>query len=107
LIPYISNVVVLEIIFVLTKVYKFPKDKVVGAVNEILNMRNLTLIEKTNTKKALKLFGKYNIKYGDALIAAQVSPRINLLTYDKDFAKISSLSVTNPNCFRVSDSGRY
>lgn len=60
-------------------------------------MRQLTLIETTNTKTALGLLKKYRIKYGDCLIATQVPPKAILVTYDEDFAKIPGLKSQKPD----------
>lgn len=97
--PYISNIIILEIIFVLTKIYKFPKSKVLEDVKLLLRLRNLTLIEGTETKKALKLFKKHNIKYQDCLIASQIPETIRLVTYDKDFDKIKEIKRATPADF--------
>src|SRR3989344_1080529 len=94
--PYASNVVILEILFLLTKLYKFPKAKVLSDIGKILNLRNLTLIEKTDTKMALNLFNKFNIKYADCLIAGQVPKATILLTYDEDFKKLKNYNIAAP-----------
>lgn len=94
--PYTSNIVILEILFLLTKLYKFPKTKVLSDIGKILNLRNLTLIEKTDTKMALNLFGKFNIKYADCLIVSQIPQSATLLTYDEDFKKLKDLKTANP-----------
>lgn len=94
--PYTSNVVVMEIIFILMRQYKFDKKNILPAINKLLQIRNLTLVEKTNTKNALKIFQKYSIKYGDALIAAQVPKDIILISYDKDFKKIKRITSNTP-----------
>ena len=94
--PYISNFVLFEIIFVLTRQYKIPKEKILKDLQQVLKMRNLTLIEKTNTREALKFYGKYNIKYGDCVIATQVPKGVVIVTYDKDFSKVPSLKSITP-----------
>lgn len=96
ILPYTSNTVIAEIIFILKRHYNFPKKKILSAIEKLLILRNLTLIEKTDTKQALKFFAKYNIKYGDALIAAQVPIKVSLLTYDADFIKVPSLNTKMP-----------
>lgn len=91
--PYISNVVIQEVLFVLTKLYKFSKFQVLKDLDHILSIRNLVLIEQTNTKKALMFFKKFTIKYGDCLIATQVPKDCRLVTYDADFKKIEFLKI--------------
>lgn len=94
--PYTSNIVVLEILFVLTKIYKFPKREVIEAIQKILEMRNLTLIEKTNTKDALKRYNKHKIKFGDCLISTQIPKGAQLITYDNEFSKVGVANTMTP-----------
>lgn len=94
--PYISNVVYMEIIFVLTRQYKFKKSIVVKVLEDLLNLRNMTIIEKTDTKQALQLYKNTNIKYGDCLIATQIPKGVALVTYDTDFSKLPSLKPITP-----------
>lgn len=94
--PYTSNMVILEALFLLTKLYKFPKAKVLTDLHKVLTLRNLTLIEKTDTRVALNLFAKFNIKYADCLIATQVPKTITLLTYDEDFKKLTGFKISTP-----------
>jgi len=96
LIPYTSNVVFLEILFILIRLYKFPKSEVIKDLRRILHLRNITLMEKTNTTKALVLWQKHNIKYGDCLIATQVPKGVTLITYDRDFSRLKTLKVATP-----------
>lgn len=93
---YISNFVLFEIVFVLTRQYKFPKKKVFSILNQIHKIRNLTLIEKTDTSKALKLYKEYNIKYGDCIITTQIPKGVTLVTYDRDFSQIPALKPLTP-----------
>lgn len=102
--PYISNIVVLELIFVLTRQYKFKEEIVLKAVDNLLKLRNIRIIELTKTKKALALFKKLNIKYTDCLIATQIPKGTVLVTYDKEFSKIPVLKSITPAEIFNSDS---
>lgn len=97
LVPYISNIVLQEILFVLTRLYKFSKSEVTKDLRKILNLRNITLIEKTDSREALSFWEKHNIKYGDCLIATQVPKGVTLVSYDADFFKLPFLSVATPS----------
>lgn len=94
--PYTSNIVLFEILFVLTRIYKFSKKEVLEEIEKLLDIRNLTLIDTTNSKEAIRLFKKYNVKYPDCLIATQVPKKTNLVTYDEEFNKIPTLSPATP-----------
>lgn len=97
--PYTSNIVILEIQFVLIRLYKFAKDKVLRDIDNLLSLRNLTILEKTDTRKALSVYKKHNIKYADCLIATQVPKGVKLASYDTDFSKIKRVSLSTPADF--------
>lgn len=94
--PYTSNIVLLEIFYVLTSVYRFKSEDVRDALDRILRIRNITLIEKTNTDDALQFFDKYKIKFADCLIATQVPDGAKLVSYDAEFRKIPTLNAVSP-----------
>ena len=94
--PYVSNIVVLEIIYVLTRRYGFARRSVLAAIHQILEMRNLTLIEKTATRHALQNCHKLNVKYADCLIASQVPHGVSIVTYDSDFKGFPGLHPLSP-----------
>lgn len=84
-----SNVVLLEVIYVLSRVYGFPQTKVMAAVKTLQSMRSLQLVEKTNSTDALLLWEQTKLPYGDCLIATQLPKNALLATFDKDFKKVS------------------
>lgn len=89
--PYTSNIVLQEIHYVLLRRYRFPKAQILGDLQRILRLRNMTLVEKTDTPAALNMLSKYNVNYGDCLIATQIPKRVVLVSYDKDFDKLGIL----------------
>jgi|GEM_PF-3442834 len=93
-VPYIANTVIMESVFVLMKLYTFPKDLVVKAIQSLLSMRNMTVVEKTDSTKALKLFSAHNVSFGDCMIASQVPVGVRLVTYDADFSHLGISSLT-------------
>ncbi len=95
--PYTSNIVISELIYVLTKIYKQSKYKTIKKISTILRIRNLVLIEKTDTKTALELYKNLDIKLGDCMIATQIPKGVILCTYDEDFKKIPKLITKTPN----------
>ena len=94
--PYTSNIVIQEVVFVLIRLYKFPKSQVLEAIKDLTNIRNLTIVEKTNTRKALDLYAKHNIKLGDCFIATQLPNGVVLCTYDKEFKSIPGFNMILP-----------
>jgi predicted nucleic-acid-binding protein len=97
--PYTSNIVLLEVNYTLRSVYKLNNLAVTDDLDAILKLRNMTLIEKTYSKKALQLYKKINIKFGDCLIVYQVPKNTTLVTYDQDFKKINSIKSQTPGEF--------
>lgn len=97
LIPYVSNMVIAEIVYILTKFYKFPRLHVCTWVESLLQLRNLTIIETTNTNSAVHHYKKFSIKFGDCLIITQIPKGVTLCTYDTDFTKIRQLAVATPS----------
>ena len=93
---YTSTIVLLEIIYTLSSFYRVRKKTVISDIKAILSARNLTLIEKTNFKKALSFYQRYNIKLADCLIASQLPKDVALCTYDQDFRKIKNITTITP-----------
>ncbi|MCJ7826359.1 PIN domain-containing protein [Patescibacteria group bacterium] len=93
-VPYIANMVIVESIFVLSKLYKFPKNRVVNAMRSLLSLRNCTIVEKTDSETAIGLFASKNVSFGDCMIASQVPVGVQLVTYDTDFSHLGISSVT-------------
>lgn len=94
--PYTSAIVFLEISYVLKSVYKLPFEEVLKILDAILTIRNLTVMDKTDVKKALKLYKKYKIKFTDCLIAFQIPKQTTLVSFDLDFSKVDEINVKKP-----------
>lgn len=94
--PYTSNVVFLEVFYVLTSTYHFIRADVIKDLHRLLTLRNLVFIEKTNTPAALDIFQNFHIKFGDCLIATQVPKHVALVTYDANFFKLKHIRVATP-----------
>ena len=93
---YTSSIVFLEIVFVLGKTYNLSDDKILKYLTAIREVRNITLIEKTDSGKALHYFNNYHPKYSDCLIASQLAEGMILVTYDHEFSKIKGLILKTP-----------
>ncbi len=94
--PYISPIVLLEVIYVLQITYKLPKEDIEKYVSAIIEVRNLVIINKFDTKKALSYFYETHIKFGDCLIASQIAPKMILVTFDKELSKIKAVKTLTP-----------
>ncbi len=93
---YTSSIVFLESSYVLKGVYKIPFEEVLKIMDAISDIRNLTIIEKTNTKKALEFYKRYRIKFTDCLIASQLPKDATLISFDEELGKISEVTTKKP-----------
>ena len=94
--PYTSAIVLLELQYVLTVVYKIPREEVVKDIEAILGTRGLVLIEKTDFRKALEAYRQTKIKLADCLIATALPAKTMLCSYDQDFRKVAGVTVKTP-----------
>lgn len=94
--PYSSDIVFLEVNYVLLSFYEIEKKKVIADLNNLTKTRNLTLIEKADFSQAMELYKKTNIKLGDCLIASQVPEQVVFCSYDQDFKKFDYLNWQTP-----------
>lgn len=99
--PYISNIILLELAYTLKTFYKLKPNMVVRYLETVLQTRNLTIIEKTNSKQAYELHKKTKIKFSDCLIATQVKPGLTIITYDQDFVKLLPQQTKKPEVLSV------
>lgn len=97
--PYTSSIVLMEVCFVLSRTYKMTRDEITKYLESILETRNITILEETNSKIAFSYYKKFGIKFSDCLIASQTPKDMVFITYDSDFSKIKSLNVKDPSKF--------
>jgi len=89
---FTSSLVLSEIEWVLESFYNFEKQKVITALESIINLKALKVVDKFNPRLALEIFQKKNVKFVDALIASNPAifqKKVIIVSYDKDFDKIS------------------
>lgn len=95
--PYTSTIVLLELHYVGSKTYNIPENEVMNWLQAIFEMRNMTIIEKTDFKKAIVFCKKYRIKLADCLIASQIPKNTVLVTFDEELRKIKEVTVKSPS----------
>lgn len=94
--PYTSSIVFLELNYVLRNIYKLSVSETVAHLEAMGKIRGMTVIEKTDSIRAINLYKKYRIKLGDCFIATQLSKGSILVTYDEDFGKVKEIESQNP-----------
>ncbi len=96
---HVLPVTMMEIVWVLEKVYRQPKPAVRELAEAIVNTPQLKVVMSGVFLQALKLYTEKNIKFADALMGCW---GLNLgmdtaFTYDeKDFRRIDGLAVKRP-----------
>jgi len=93
---YTSTIVLLELQFVLQKLYHLSFEKTVEIFEIIRKVRNITIIEKTNLDLALQFLKLYKIKFPDCLIASQLPKNTVLVSFDQELSKIKEITVKDP-----------
>lgn len=93
---YTSSVVLMEINHVAHKIYQIPKEQIMIWFKAIDQIRNITLIEKTNFNLALSFYQKYNIKLADCVIASQLPKKVTLVSFDEELSKIKEIITKKP-----------
>ena len=84
----ILDVVIMEVLFVLTKFYKLPKVDVVTDLKAILAMKGVVNSNKVILFDALSLFVTKNIDFVDALICSKSNLQgYEWFSFDKDVHK--------------------
>ncbi len=91
-----SGIILLEVIFVLKRLYKFTKIELQDVIKNILDTRGIRIIDKTDTKVALEYFLETGIKFSDCLIASQIPENAIFCSFDTDFQRFKNLSFMHP-----------
>ena len=89
---WVSQLVLLEFVWVLTSVYSFGRSEVGSAVEILLNHAHLTIEESESVVAALGQFRKAPaVAFSDCLIlaAARKSGHLPLGTFDRDLGRLS------------------
>lgn len=94
--PYTSSFVLLECSFILHRIYGFPDIRVQDCLEKIIAMRNMIVVDRSDTRRALEMWEKTRVKFTDCLIATQVPKGVILVTYDRDFAKLHGIIAKTP-----------
>lgn len=85
----VPQIVIFEIVFNLTKLYKFDKTKVIEGIKVILNTQYLKIDDRRIFKTALQFFQKSNLSFVDCfLMAYSAEVKGKVFTFDKDLNKL-------------------
>ena len=94
-----NNLVIAEINWVLRQVYLTSKEQRIKSIKGIIKLKNLKIVTETDFLLGLNLYEQYNIKFIDALIAANrliQKRQAIIVSYNKDFDKIKGIKRLEP-----------
>jgi predicted nucleic-acid-binding protein len=96
---YLLPVTILEIVWVLEKVFKFKKKDIRELTEAIMNTPQLKVEKEDTFRKALRIYEERNVKFADAVMGYWGLEKglMTVFTYDeKDFKRIEGLAVRKP-----------
>lgn len=89
---FTSSLVIAEVNWVLNRFYQTTKKHRIRLIKSILKFNGLKIRDESNPLLGIHFYEKYNIKFIDALIAANnliYKNNIAIISYDKDFDKLN------------------
>ena len=96
---HLLPVALLEVVWVLEKVYRYPRSRVREIVEAVLNTPELKVEKEAVFRKAVAAYEERAIKFADALMAhwGMEAGLGTVYTFDvKDFGRIAGLEVRKP-----------
>lgn len=83
--------VVAECVYVLTKIYKVPKEKTADSLKNLLRYRGIVNEDRADLIKALTTFAERPLDIVDCILYAKAkSTDTSLFTFDEDLNKLAS-----------------
>lgn len=93
-----SPTVMAEVVFVLERTYKIPKEAVQRGILALMALPGLTIAGGESVQDALELCVARNVSYGDAFNAVQMVRRglDTVVSFDRDFDRIPGVTRIEP-----------
>ncbi len=91
---FLSDLVLAETVWVLSRAYKFPHEKILETLDMVLATRNVAVESPDRARRALRLATQSRIGYADALIAvrSQEAECETLYTFDRQLAMVDGVA---------------
>ncbi|OGW33663.1 MAG: hypothetical protein A2X58_12935 [Nitrospirae bacterium GWC2_56_14] len=80
--------VVAECIYVLTKIYKVPKDRAAGSLIDLLRYKGIANDDQQELIRALTLFSDQGLDIVDCILCAKTAAGDHLFTFDADLQRL-------------------
>lgn len=96
---HLLPVAVMEVVFVLDKVYKLERKHIQELVIALLNTPDLSIEMESVFRRAIEAYADKNVKFADAVMAFWGLERglTTIFTYDeRDFKRIDEIEVRKP-----------
>ena len=87
---FVSVVVLVELVWVLERTYRFSSDEIAGAIESVLRAEPLRIDRRAEVAEALGVFQTKQGSFADALIAtlAERAGCVHVVTFDKKAARL-------------------
>ncbi|GAB6075249.1 PIN domain-containing protein [Desulfurobacterium crinifex] len=85
---FIPQSVIAEVVFVLQKVYKVPRDEIASVLEFFIQLRNCKIQDGEIIKRAISIYKETNLSFVDALLCAfKAEKGYSLETFDEALLK--------------------
>ena len=85
----ITNEVIAEVVYVLSKVYHLERTVIASSLLQFLNIRHIAPTEANVLKNGIQLYGEYNLDFVDCLMCAyHMTYGYEVCTFDKKLLKL-------------------
>ena len=88
----ITDVVIVECIYVMEKYYKIPRTEIVDKLSRIFNFSGIANANKSEILNALLKYKDSNIDIVDCILAAMSSPARIVVSFDRDIKKLKAFT---------------
>ncbi len=93
----LDDIVVAEVVWVLTSFYRLERTKVSRVLQQFLAHEAIEMPRKEDMLAALMWFAQYNIDFTDALLSVRAyRAGLPLFSFDRDFDKVPGLQRLEP-----------
>ena len=93
-----SPMVIFEVVFILEKSYRIPKETIREDINDLLSLRGMKVADKMLYRHALDLYVEKNISFADAYNAQLMRSRriAEIYSWDTDFDRLEGIMRVEP-----------
>jgi len=91
IIAFTSSIVLAEIAWTLHSYYGFDRKETAKALQSVLNLKSLKMVNDFNLPISVELFTNHGVKFIDCLISSLSevkSGKMTIISFDKDFDKL-------------------